>query len=125
MSDNIRPTPGHKSRYIQCKKSSEGELRKIDVKEALETIDKSEALFEVLFDNGAGSTAEIYRPERVDNQTPHDRDEYYVVISGTGEFLCDGERVTFAPGDLLFVAKGVDHRFENFSEDFATWVIFV
>jgi len=25
---------------------------------------------------------------------------------------------------MLFVPAGVEHRFENFSDDFATWVIF-
>ena len=34
------------------------------------------------------------------------------------------ERVPFGPGDVLFVAAGAVHRFEEFSHDFATWVIF-
>jgi mannose-6-phosphate isomerase-like protein (cupin superfamily) len=34
------------------------------------------------------------------------------------------ERVPFEPGDALFVAAGVEHRFEGFSEDFGTWVMF-
>ena len=29
---------------------------------------------------------------------------------------------TFAP--MLFVAAKVEHRFESFSDDFATWVVF-
>jgi hypothetical protein len=28
------------------------------------------------------------------------------------------------PGELLFVPAGVVHRFEDFSDDFATWVMF-
>lgn len=28
------------------------------------------------------------------------------------------------PGDLLFVPAGVVHRFEEFTDDFATWVMF-
>ena len=67
---------------------------------------------------------EIYRPVGVDRQTPHTRDEVYVVLSGYGEFSCGGERRPFAPGELLFVPAGVDHRFEQFTADFATWVIF-
>lgn len=74
-----------------------------------------------------------------DPQTPHDRDELYIVVSGTGVFMravesgpfddtilpIQGEeRVTFGPGDALFVAAGTVHRFEDFSDDFATWVIF-
>jgi uncharacterized protein YjlB len=35
-----------------------------------------------------------------------------------------GQRVPFGPGDALFVAATVEHRFEDFSDDFATWVVF-
>ncbi|MOA27556.1 Cupin domain protein [compost metagenome] len=48
----------------------------------------------------------------------------YVIISGTGEFFCEGKYVSFKAGDLLFVSAGAEHRFENFTDDFVTWVIF-
>lgn len=67
---------------------------------------------------------EVYAPQKVDLQTPHDQDEIYVVISGTGTFLNNGERTPFHPGDLLFVPAGAEHRFVDFSKDFSTWVIF-
>jgi len=35
-----------------------------------------------------------------------------------------GERVPFGPGEALFAAAGVAHRFEGFSDDFATRVVF-
>jgi mannose-6-phosphate isomerase-like protein (cupin superfamily) len=47
-----------------------------------------------------------------------------VVISGSGHFTNGGLRTPFGPGDLLFVPAGVEHRFQDFSEDFAIWVIF-
>jgi hypothetical protein len=67
---------------------------------------------------------EIYQPQKVDLQTPHDQDEIYVVISGSGTFYNNGERRPFHSGDLIFVPAGVEHHFENFTEDFKTWVIF-
>jgi len=67
---------------------------------------------------------EIYKPRQTDKQTPHLQDELYVVISGSGEFLNGTVRAPFQPGDILFARAGVEHRFENFTEDFATWVIF-
>lgn len=67
---------------------------------------------------------EIYRPVNVDAQTPHTRDELYVVISGSGELVNGGARQPFEAGEVLFVAAGVEHRFENFTDDFATWVFF-
>lgn len=69
-------------------------------------------------------SVEYYAPEKVDQQTPHKQDELYVVASGSGTFFRDGERVSIAKGDVLFVPAGMEHRFENFTHDFATWVIF-
>src|SRR5207247_2122445 len=72
-----------------------------------------------------GSLAvEIYKPDGVDRQKPHSRDELYVVISGSGFFVCGDTRRPFAPGEVLFAAAGVAHRFEDFTPDFATWVFF-
>ena len=76
-----------------------------------------------LFDHGS-LEVESYAPEGEDLQEPHSRDEIYVVISGTGHFVNGPDRLPFKPGDLLFVPAGVEHRFEEFTEDFATWVIF-
>ena len=67
---------------------------------------------------------ELYAPRGTDAQTPHDRDEVYFVISGAGDFMLDGQRTRCAAGDALFVAAHVEHRFENFTADFATWVVF-
>jgi mannose-6-phosphate isomerase-like protein (cupin superfamily) len=67
---------------------------------------------------------EIYRPVDVDQQTPHTRDEIYVVIAGHGEFVCAGHRRPFVASDVLFAPAAAVHRFENFSPDFSTWVFF-
>jgi mannose-6-phosphate isomerase-like protein (cupin superfamily) len=56
--------------------------------------------------------------------TAHAQDEVYVVVRGRGVFLHDGKRDAFGPGDLLFVAAGTEHRFEDFTEDLAVWVVF-
>jgi mannose-6-phosphate isomerase-like protein (cupin superfamily) len=65
-----------------------------------------------------------YAPVDNDEQTPHEQDELYIIISGTGEFVRGEERTPFAPHDVLFAAAGVAHRFEKFTDDFATWVVF-
>jgi hypothetical protein len=75
------------------------------------------------FDSGA-IELRYYAPEGSDQQVPHDRDELYFVAAGTGWFVREGERVAFAPGDVLFAAAGETHRFEDFTPDFATWVLF-
>ena len=66
----------------------------------------------------------IYKPDKIDMQSPNLRDEIYIVISGHETFHCDGEDRAFEPGDMLFVPRGVEHRFGNFTSDFATWVVF-
>ena len=67
---------------------------------------------------------EYYAPRGVDRQKPHTRDEVYVVVSGQGTFQNGARRHPFGPGDMIFVPAGVEHRFEEFSDDFATWVVF-
>ena len=65
-----------------------------------------------------------FTPRGVDPQTPHDRDELYIVISGRGYFERRGRTTPFFPGDALFAAAGEQHRFTDFGDDFAAWVIF-
>jgi mannose-6-phosphate isomerase-like protein (cupin superfamily) len=76
-----------------------------------------------LFEHGS-LVVKLYAPRGNDPQTPHSRDEVYVVAQGSGEFVCGGMRQSFAPNDVLFAAAGVEHRFENFSDNFAVWVFF-
>lgn len=66
----------------------------------------------------------LYSPQRVDRQTPHTRDELYIVAHGSGIFVNGEARHSFTPGDALFVPAGVTHRFESFSDDFEVWVMF-
>lgn len=74
--------------------------------------------------NTPGLDVRWYRPPGLDPQTPHDRDEVCVVVSGQGDFVREGERMKFSPGDLLFAAQGAAHRFENHTPDTSVWVIF-
>jgi mannose-6-phosphate isomerase-like protein (cupin superfamily) len=66
----------------------------------------------------------LFAPEGTDTQTPHTQDEVYVVVTGSGTFRRGDETVPFVAGDMLFVGAGVEHRFETFSDDFQTWVVF-
>ena len=66
----------------------------------------------------------VYLPAKVDAQTPHTRDEIYVVARGEGWFVHGEQQHRFAAQDVLFAAAGVVHRFEGFSEDFLVWVFF-
>ena len=39
-------------------------------------------------------------------------------------FTCDGETVDVSPGDVLFVAAGLDHRFHDIEDDLDLLVFF-
>ena len=67
---------------------------------------------------------ELYAPQGTDPQTPHDRDEVYLVARGAGFFFDGSQRHVVHPGSFLFVAAGQSHRFEDFSLDLAVWVFF-
>ena len=79
--------------------------------------------FVELFTHGT-LAVELYAPRADDPQTPHSRDEVYVVAHGSGYFRNGSERHRFGPGDVLFVPAEVTHRFEQFSDDLAVWVFF-
>ncbi len=67
---------------------------------------------------------EIYAPIKHDHQSPHSRDEVYIVLQGTGAFVIDRQREEFGPGDVLIAPAGVAHRFEDFGQNLVVWVLF-
>jgi len=83
----------------------------------------ADGLYGVLLEHGTMELG-FYRPVGNDGQAPHDQDEIYIVQTGCGVFLLGDERIDFGPGDALFVPAGAEHRFSEFSDDFATWVVF-
>ncbi len=79
--------------------------------------------YALAFSHGTMSVG-FYAPVGADPQKPHKRDEVYVIHSGSGRLVVGETSHSFQPGDVFFVASGVEHRFEQFSNDFAAWVVF-
>jgi mannose-6-phosphate isomerase-like protein (cupin superfamily) len=96
---------------------------RLTISNAFDALGAVDEEYRELFTHGT-LAIEIYRPEGVDRQTPHERDEVYVVASGSGWFVNGDTREPFEAGEVLFVPAGVEHRFEEFTDDFSTWVIF-
>ena len=93
----------------------------ITFKQALAAIPADRRYAQVI---GHGSmSAGLYAPHESDDQEPHDQDQLYLVVNGTGFFRVGDDRRPFGAGDLLFVGAGAEHRFEDFSPDFAAWSI--
>ena len=96
---------------------------KVNLTEAIEKLKReSSARFVGLMKHGSMSL-EYFSPLRRDTQSPHEQDELYVIARGHGNLNRDGKTFPFKAGDVLFVPAGMQHYFENFSDDFATWVI--
>jgi mannose-6-phosphate isomerase-like protein (cupin superfamily) len=95
----------------------------ISIQSAKDTLEASDKLFEKLFSHGTLSV-ELYKPDKVDNQMPHTRDEIYVIASGSGQFNLAGEITSVNAGDFLFVPAKAVHHFFDFTIDFSTWVFF-
>lgn len=94
------------------------------VERALRLVAASDdASYGVLLKHGSLEVG-FYKPEGSDPQEPHDQDEIYIIQSGNGYFVHGEGRTPFEPGEALFVPAGDVHRFEDFSEDFAAWVVF-
>jgi mannose-6-phosphate isomerase-like protein (cupin superfamily) len=64
----------------------------------------------------------LVAPE-ADQQQPHEDDELYVVLEGTGVLEVELEQVPVREGTAVFVEAGADHRFTAY-EHLAVLVIF-
>jgi uncharacterized protein YjlB len=96
---------------------------KLNVKQSLDHLQKEGTLFSQLFAHGT-LQVEIYKPQKVDLQQPHSRDELYVIATGTSHFAAGEQQCEVEAGDVLFVPARMEHRFTHFSDDFSTWVFF-
>ena len=98
-------------------------MKRLNYSDVVARLDEAGTDYAETLENGSMRVG-LYRPQKLDPQTPHTQDELYIVQTGRGDFVCDGERARFEPGDVLFAAAGIEHRFEHFSGDFSAWVIF-
>jgi len=74
------------------------------------------------FQNGTMSLL-LFAPDGKDYQTPHDQDELYIVIEGSGVLQVGEESFGFNKGDVLFVPALKEHRFIEFSKGIKMWVV--
>ena len=66
----------------------------------------------------------VYRPPDPDDQQPHEQDELYIPMNGSGTLVVDNERHPFKTGDMLFVPAHAEHRFEDFTDGLMLWAVF-
>ncbi len=98
---------------------------KITLAEAVARVNAEPVPYALLFERG-NIAIELFIPRGTHSQIAiHDQDEVYMVLSGVAILDRNGERVTCAPGDVICVPAGLAHRFESFSSDFRTWVVYL
>ena len=51
-----------------------------------------------------------------DRQQPHEDDEVYVVLEGSGVLEIEGERVELREGHAVFVPAGAEHQFVGYEQ---------
>ena len=101
-----------------------GQIAHIHIGDAIERLEAAAGPRSIaLFEHGS-LQVKMYAPRGDDPQQPHSLDEIYVVAQGSGTFYNGATRRRFEVGDLLFAKAGSEHRFEDFTYDFAVWVLF-
>ena len=98
--------------------------RKVTVTDALSQLPgPAGERFVSVFEHGSLTVELVAPPSRVP-LPPHTRDEIYVIVQGTGELISGGTCLAVNPGDFFFVPAGMEHHFENFTDDLILWAVF-
>jgi mannose-6-phosphate isomerase-like protein (cupin superfamily) len=95
-----------------------------DIEDAKRRLAAANGGYEVVHES-AGLEIGVYvlvAPEP-DRQQPHDDDEVYVVLEGSGTLDVDGTTVDLREGHAVFVPAGAEHRFSGY-EQLSVLVIF-
>ena len=59
-----------------------------------------------------------------DPQQPHTEDEIYYIVRGRGQMRIGDRDCAVAPGSIVFVMAGAEHRFHSIEEDLEILVVF-
>ena len=93
------------------------------IQKKLRLLANEEGSLMTLFEH-SGLSVKVSKLEKGDLQEPHDQNEVYLLFSGKSELLNGGEGMDFYPSNFLLALTCVEHRFENFNDDFSALAIF-
>jgi mannose-6-phosphate isomerase-like protein (cupin superfamily) len=95
-----------------------------DVREVQQRLAAGSGGYEVVHESpGLVIGVYVLRAPEPDRQQPHEDDEVYVVLEGTGTLEVEGGSFPVREGEALFVEAGADHRFTSY-ESLSVLVIF-
>lgn len=99
-------------------------MRSFDPRDAIGRLREAGGGYEIVHES-PGLKLGVYvlvAPEP-DRQQPHEDDEVYVVLEGSGTLEVEDERIDLGAGQALFVPAGAEHRFVGY-EQLAVLVVF-
>ena len=99
-------------------------MRSFDPKDAVRRLREAGGGYEIVHES-PGLELGVYvlvAPEP-DRQQPHEDDEVYVVLEGSGTLEVEDERIDLSEGQAVFVPAGAEHRFVGY-EQLAVLVVF-
>lgn len=124
IADYVEHLKYHFAQIFDVEKNAKTALEyHFSIKKAVEKLAAVPSEFVKLLEFG-DLEVEYYQPNKIDKQTPHSRDELYVIAAGSSDFVRENETYHVEMNDVLFVKAGETHKFIDFTDDFATWVIF-
>jgi mannose-6-phosphate isomerase-like protein (cupin superfamily) len=71
-----------------------------------------------------GMSLIYFAPEGRDYQTPHNQDEWYFILEGSGIIEIEGTPHSFSAGSAIFVAAGQAHKFLGNLSGIKMWAVF-
>ncbi len=96
-----------------------------ELSELLEEARRSQRAYVPFLDTDSLSTGLYHLPAgTVDGQGPHELDEVYFVVAGKARFSAGSSEYAAEKGTVLYVERGVDHRFHDITEDLTVVVFF-
>jgi mannose-6-phosphate isomerase-like protein (cupin superfamily) len=99
-------------------------MRSFDTQDAVKRLRAAGGGYEIVHES-PGLELGVYvlvAPEP-DRQQPHEDDEIYVVLEGSGTLDVEGKQVELREGHAVFVPAGAEHRFSGY-EQLSVLVIF-
>jgi mannose-6-phosphate isomerase-like protein (cupin superfamily) len=66
----------------------------------------------------------VLQPDEPDRQVPHKEDELYYVVGGKATIRVGDEDRPIAPGSVVFVPAGQEHRFHSITAELQVLVVF-
>src|SRR5690349_25151446 len=91
--------------------------RTVEIEQAKERLKAAGGGYEIVHESpGLEFGVYVLVAPEPDRQQPHEDDEVYVVLEGSGTLEVEGERVEVHEGQAVFVPAGADHRFVGYEQ---------